>query len=75
MTHGIGEFLSVFGIQPGLVVEQIHLRRTAGLIEKNNPLGFGGEMGTRQQCPRIEGGNRIDQIGQGEPAEAHAEFV
>ena len=44
LAHGIGQLLTVLGIEAGLVIEQVHLRRAARLIEENDALGLGRDV-------------------------------
>ena len=71
----VGEFLAVFGVESWFVVEQVHLRRSAGLVEENDALRFWCEVGAGEQGGGIQGAERIDQVGQGETTHAQTEFV
>ena len=54
LADGVGEFFAAEFEEVGLVVEEIHLRRRAGLEEVDDAFGFGGEVGNAGECP-VEG--------------------
>ena len=74
LPHAVGQFLAVVLVQQRLVIEQINLRRRAGLKEEDHPFGFGPKMGAAQYAafPGRRTGRRADQIGQRDAAQAQA---
>ena len=44
LGHLEGQWLAVVAIEHGLGIEQVHMRRTAGHEEEDNPPGLGGKL-------------------------------
>ena len=77
-ADGIGQVLVELALEFGLRIQQVEVRRAAGLEEADDALGLGGEVGQAGQAVdmRIAGGAgrsaAAEQMGEGAGAEAQS---